>query len=73
MTTTRGLRAGRATGGKRRLARGFGSLTLDPSPRLHATREKLSRQDPVQEAWDIVGSAMTQAMRSVGKTIRNPS
>ena len=55
------------------LDRGFDSLTLNPAPRLRATRQRLENQDPIREAWKDVGRAMTDAIRSVGSLIKtNP-
>lgn len=47
------------------LARGFDSLTLDPSPRLRKKREQVQRSMTVQQAWKTVGSAIAEAIRLV--------
>ena len=51
-----------------RLAKGFGYLTLDPSPRLRRMREEQEKntQDPaevVRQAWLSVGAAIREALQ----------
>ena len=55
-----------------RLLEGFDSLTLDPSPRLRRVREEMSRppEAAIENAWKSVGEAMTEAIRSIGRTFR---
>lgn len=64
--------AGKARKRRSRLLEGFDSLTLDPSPRLRRVREEMSRtpEAGIESAWKAVGEAMTEAMRSIGKTFR---
>jgi hypothetical protein len=59
----------------KRLTSGFDRLTLDPSARLRATRQRLENYDPIQEAWEDVGQAMNEAIQSVsspGQPKSNP-
>lgn len=51
----------------RRLVRGFDGLTLDPSPRLRATRIRLKRQDLVRLVWRESYQAVTQTIRLLGR------
>jgi hypothetical protein len=52
---------------RQRVLRGFGYLTLDPSPRLRRLRDEqaTSRPEPgevVKQAWLSVGAAIRQAL-----------
>jgi hypothetical protein len=52
----------------RRIAKGFGYLTLDPSPKLRKMREEQQKMtaDPtesIRRAWQSVGAAISEALR----------
>jgi hypothetical protein len=55
---------------KPNLTAGFDSLTLDPSPRLRRTRERVAResQATIGSAWKYTGQALAAAMISVSRT-----
>lgn len=50
-----------------RLNKGFDSLTLDPSPRLHQARLEMSRAHPLTMAdvWTTVARALAEAVKVV--------
>ena len=52
------------------LTAGFDSLTLDPSPRLRRTRDRMGResQATIGSAWRYTGKALATAMISVSRT-----
>lgn len=69
-TTQRGPRPENPPTAAQQIAKGFGYLTLDPSPRLRRMREDLEKSTPdpaeaVRQAWLRVGAAITEAMRIV--------
>ena len=51
----------------RTLLDGYGSLTLDPSPKLRQVREEMSRppEEAIKSAWISVGRALLEAMRLI--------
>jgi hypothetical protein len=51
------------------LAKGFDSLTLDPSPRLRQARKRRRSYRTMEQAWQEVGKALAEAIRLVGKTV----
>jgi hypothetical protein len=56
-----------------RLTTGYDSLTLDPSPRLRRLRREVfpPSETGIENAWKSVGSAMSQAMRTVARALRD--
>lgn len=57
-------RPSRATTAASRLASGFDSLTLDPSPQLRLARAKLQQRNFYREAWKLMARAMKEAAQS---------
>jgi len=53
------------------IGRGFGSLVLDPSPRLRKLREEAESRDPVRKVWAAVRAALNEGVRSVERAIRS--
>jgi hypothetical protein len=52
-----------------RLARGFASLTLDPSPHLRRSRRQAQKSSTLEQAWKDVGRAISEAIGLVANTI----
>jgi hypothetical protein len=77
-TTQRRQRPEERPAGGERIAKGFDYLTLDPSPRLRKMRKDQARgmTDPaevVRRAWQSVGTAIAEAIRTTRETSNPPS
>lgn len=68
MTDRQTNRAKLATAGDQ-LAKGFDSLSLDPSPSLRQARNRPRSHRTMERAWRDVGRALAEAIQSVGKTV----
>ncbi|HEX4255743.1 MAG TPA: hypothetical protein VH089_11675 [Streptosporangiaceae bacterium] len=58
---------------RKRLNSGFGSLTVNPSPRPRAPRQRLENDDPIREAGKDVARAMTGPIRSLSNLVKSRS
>ncbi len=63
--------------GRQRIAKGFGYLTLDPSPRLMRMREERKTRSTnweltVRQAWLSVGAAIRTALQASQNQARSP-
>jgi hypothetical protein len=74
-TTQRPPRTEKPSRDRTPLLRGFGYLTLDPSPRLRRLREQQQSTDPamtIRAAWSTVGGAIATAFRLVRENKQHP-
>lgn len=69
MTADHSKRPTRTPKAASNLAKGFDSLTLDPSPRLRRARQTAAKHNPMAQAWIIVGRAMFKSVKSVREVI----